>query len=288
VKLIVIHNPEAGTGDWSVDRVDRLLKDAGHEAQIVSADSDWLAVLDESADAFVAAGGDGTVHDVIHALAERAVPVAILPLGTANNVAHALGYRRHDDVASRVAQWRDNEQQLQVGLAEAGDTRIAFVETVGAGAFAKMRDASDGKKRSSDPSVSLLNIRKKLVKQVLDAQPAALKWRVDGREHAGSYVMAECLNLQFFGPRLHLAPNESGGDGLLTVCAVPADARDTLTEWIATGVGDPQPWLLDRGRVVELQTHEVTHVDGKIWPKKKARTGELRMRAGAWVVRVMV
>ena len=39
----------------------------------------------------IAAGGDGTVRACAHALADTPVPLAILPLGTANLAARALG-----------------------------------------------------------------------------------------------------------------------------------------------------------------------------------------------------
>src|SRR5690242_18538712 len=41
--------------------------------------------------AIVAAGGDGTVNTIVGAVAGRDVPLAILPLGTANDLARALG-----------------------------------------------------------------------------------------------------------------------------------------------------------------------------------------------------
>lgn len=45
----------------------------------------------ESTDVIVAAGGDGTVSTAARAVAGRDIPVAILPLGTANNIARSLG-----------------------------------------------------------------------------------------------------------------------------------------------------------------------------------------------------
>jgi diacylglycerol kinase family enzyme len=38
------------------------------------------------------AGGDGTAANAARTVAGRAIPLAVLPLGTANNIARSLGY----------------------------------------------------------------------------------------------------------------------------------------------------------------------------------------------------
>src|SRR5215831_19338342 len=42
-------------------------------------------------DTIIACGGDGTIHDVIQGLACRDAALGIIPLGTANAMAHDLG-----------------------------------------------------------------------------------------------------------------------------------------------------------------------------------------------------
>src|SRR5262245_30399803 len=112
MKLIVLHNADAGGGAWNTEQVDQLLRAAGHTPRIESSKKKWPSLFDEEADAFVAVGGDGTVHKVLDALKGRNMPVAILPTGTANNVAHGLGYDGSDDLRQRIALWQENERIL--------------------------------------------------------------------------------------------------------------------------------------------------------------------------------
>ena len=58
-------------------------------------DKDFKAALGENWDLVLVAGGDGTVAKVARCLVDRdiahRIPIAILPVGTANNIARSLG-----------------------------------------------------------------------------------------------------------------------------------------------------------------------------------------------------
>ncbi len=81
----------------------------------------------------VAAGGDGTVRSCAHALAGRTglvntVPLAIVPLGTANLAARALGLPRRLDEVLAVA-FRGRERRID--LAEADGMPYAAMAGIG-------------------------------------------------------------------------------------------------------------------------------------------------------------
>ena len=286
--LVVIHNPKAGVRSWSQERVGRLLREAGHAVRIISRRTDWREVLRERPDAFVAAGGDGTVNQVIRALAGRSEPVAILPFGTANNVANALGYRTTDDLAERVAAWPAHEQTLQLARAERGGHRALFVEAAGMGAFADMVSQSEELELKDPRPIALLNIRRKLVEKLLAAQPMLISAQVDGVCVQGEYLLFECLNLPIYGPRLRLAPRESAAAQQVTLCGIDAAAVDAAAEWMSTGEGDPEAWVLGRGRTLEIVSDKAAHVDGELWPGINRHTHPLHIHAGAQQVRVWI
>src|SRR5690606_12399774 len=54
-------------------------------------DDDLSVALRGQFDFVIAAGGDGTVADVVSELQDTEKPIAILPLGGSNNIANALG-----------------------------------------------------------------------------------------------------------------------------------------------------------------------------------------------------
>src|SRR5262245_38892601 len=92
VHVTLMHNPKAGSGSPSKKALVAQLEHAGHRVDSYSTkDKDFIRGLESPGDLVVIAGGDGTVRKVALRLIGRNVPIAILPLGTANNIAKALG-----------------------------------------------------------------------------------------------------------------------------------------------------------------------------------------------------
>jgi diacylglycerol kinase family enzyme len=87
----------------------------------------------------IAAGGDGTVRACAHALADTPVPLAILPLGTANLAARALGVP-HRVTAALATAFGGRERRIDLALADLGDAAggSTFVAMTGIGLDAEV------------------------------------------------------------------------------------------------------------------------------------------------------
>ena len=97
-RILVIHNPAAGRGNnRSTRRAIQNLFDAGSEVTIRETQGPGHAqfianaVVDYEFDLIIAAGGDGTVNEIINGLRTSVIPLAVLPTGTANVLAAELG-----------------------------------------------------------------------------------------------------------------------------------------------------------------------------------------------------
>lgn len=94
----------------------------------------WGAAIGDP-DLVVMVGGDGSVAGAVRLLGGRDLPVALLPTGTANNPAKALGVA--GDVRDVVGSWRDGTSvTLDVWAAVTPHGRHPFVEGVGGGLLA--------------------------------------------------------------------------------------------------------------------------------------------------------
>src|SRR5581483_5040251 len=136
-RATLVHNPTAGQGRHSSAELKALLKQAGFRVAYVHAKKkQQMKKLRRARGLIVAAGGDGTVHRVARAVAGRGKTVAIIPLGTANNIARSLGV--HGTPGELVAGLsRAKERVIDVGIAKGPWGKRVFMEGMGGGLFAE-------------------------------------------------------------------------------------------------------------------------------------------------------
>ena len=112
-------------GDERLRAAVQAVRAHGHDVRVAvtweSGDSARLARegMDKGAAAIVAAGGDGTINEVIGGMAEAGlpatVPVGILPLGTANDFAHGCGLPIDDLTAGLLAIAESAAKRIDLG-----------------------------------------------------------------------------------------------------------------------------------------------------------------------------
>lgn len=94
-RILLIHNKSSRKGSIDLTGVIQRLESAGHAvAYFPVSDPSKSSCLIQSegakSDAVLMAGGDGTLYQVAESLLESGLPVGILPMGTANNLARNL------------------------------------------------------------------------------------------------------------------------------------------------------------------------------------------------------
>ena len=285
MRVTLIHNPKAG-GDAGPSKDDLLgwLERAGLDAVYRNSKKDDLDdALEDPGALVVAAGGDGTIAKVARRLGGRGIPLAVLPLGTANNIARSLGLDGGIEEAvaalGAVALPELPRRRLDVGVVRArwGDRR--FVEGVGAGLIAALlatdeREERSTKERAEDPEERVA-LGLELLRRVA-AETEARRWRItaDGRTVAGDFVMVEAVNIRALGPRLGLAPDADPGDGKLDLVLLRESEREALVDYLDRLIaGEPADPPVRPRRVHSIriagEPHsfaEHFHVDDKRWP----------------------
>lgn len=298
MRVTVMYNPEAGNARPTWRQIHRALRAAGHDYRLFSTkEKGWKGGLDEPADVVLAAGGDGTVAKVAKALAGRGVPLAIIPIGTANNIARSLELEGSPDVL--IERWQSARAvPFDIGVAEGPWGREEFVESVGLGIFAhliataKKADERRFAESLGDRAVMRL-ARARLLYTLFGYRPRRWRVTIDGEEEVVTGVWLSVMNIRSLGPRLTVAPNADSGDGRLDVVIVSADEAGGLADALLSG----SPGALEamrlgarRARRVQLSGElDEAYIDDEPWRRRRRQRSpviEVSVMSGA--VRMLV
>ncbi len=277
VRVTLIHNADAGDDDkLTPEQLAAAIEQAGHEVRTQSIQEDgWSEVLAQPAELVAVAGGDGTVGEVARRLVGKQIPIAVMPLGTANNIAKSLGLVERD-ACRLVAGWPSAARlAFDLGIATGPWGRRHFIEGVGVGVFTQAmpwitRRESIAGARSGEMRVA--DALRQLREHLHGVVPLQLNAVLDGRDIAGRYVLFEVLNTRYVGPNLFLAPDVAHGEGLLHVVGVTEDQREELAAYLADwqdGKTWPAELGVHTGRRMELEwTGYPVHLDDASWPQE--------------------
>ena len=151
-KALLLYNPLSGRRQGhriaEVEAARSILSGAGVEASSaptqVAGDATQQVkhAIADGCDAIFACGGDGTIHDVLQGLVGTDVALGIIPLGTANSLAHDLGLPLSPAGAAR-ASLNSTGRRIAVGRVVYRDFHGVtcsryFTVTVGIGADAHL------------------------------------------------------------------------------------------------------------------------------------------------------
>lgn len=277
---LLIHNDGAGDGKIDAKALMKVLAAAGIPTRHCAPKDPQLAdYLAGAEDMVIVAGGDGTVARILAQLPDRADrKIAIVPLGTANNIAQSLGILSSTNPGAGeeiLSGWEHADTRfVDIGLARGpwGDER--FVEGVGIGPLA--RTIIQFKSEGVSALDSMRLGREALSHNVGHATSLAARVRIDGAWIAEDLLMAEIMNIQHAGSRVRLAPDADSGDGLFDVVTLAAGAADDFRAWLAKGSdNDSPPVTIRRARAVEIDWQgEPLRIDDHS-PKIVARSGRI-------------
>jgi len=280
LRTTVIHSPGAGQGHLTRDDLLRTLEKAGHRPTYHSTtEANWPEALKDPGDLVVAAGGDGTVKRVALMVAKLNVPFAVIPMGTANNIAFTLG--THGSLSRIVRSWETAPRvRLDVGVARGPWGERRFLEAVGFGVFARtIRDADDLREgEDKDPSTfdrdARLSDDLQLLHERVRGWPVSeARLTLDGVEETGRYILVSVLSMRSVGPNLVLAPDAVTDDGVFDIAIVTLDGRRALERHLSDRLADidsSSGAIVRRARRVTVEWHGPDiHIDDEVWPTRR-------------------
>ena len=217
MKVLVIGNPAAGSGRGRerTARLVRALEARGHAVELFATRAPGdarrrVAECEGTVDRIVAAGGDGTLNEVVNGLADpSATPIAPLALGTANMLASALGVPRDPDALATVV---ERGVVRRIDLGQLGATR--FLGVVGVGFDALVTEEVRATRRGP---LGYAGYTLPILRALRRYQPPQLAVRLDGGDPIAC-GFAIVGNLPNYGGLFAVTPEARTDSGHLDLC----------------------------------------------------------------------
>jgi diacylglycerol kinase (ATP) len=283
MRILLIHNPKAGDRKHSKKQLLASLTRSGHQAFYQSIKKrGWKQAFEKPVDLVIAAGGDGTVHKTAWQLLESGIPLAILPLGTANNLARSLGFT--GSVGEILQSVHCGESRpFDVGVARASSRTEYFLEAAGGGLFADYFPVAEAnEKKNVSPEEELKAHLSLLRKLALDYPARRWKMSIEGKDISDGCILWGAMNIRSAGPGLHLAPKAKTDDGRMDFVAVRERERKAFIRHVDAHLegrkerGSPTPRTF-RKLIIHSPAGPM-HLDGKRWPNENENNSQQRGR----------
>jgi diacylglycerol kinase family enzyme len=253
MRAVLIYNPNSGSnGNARAEELISCLAQQGFETyyEETNAESDLDPILRDADDLLVVAGGDGTLRAVATRVAGKGVPIALIPMGTANNIARALNIEgSYQEIIAGLK--NPQRKSFDLGRVHTPSGSYSFLEAFGYGYYATGLAAyrpEEGK--------SILRSLAAFAGTVTGYSAEACRMVLDGEDITGSYLLFAMLNTPAFGPRMKFAPNADPGDGFLDVVCISEEGRENLAKYISSLINEEIDTLpsvqTGRGRKLEM------------------------------------
>ncbi|NJJ40536.1 diacylglycerol kinase [Paenibacillus apii] len=219
----LIYNPTSGREEMRrrladiLDRLDQGGIEATTHATTGEGDATEAAAdaVNRGYDLIIAAGGDGTLNEVVNGMAEKPnlPPLGVLPLGTTNDFARAMGIPKY---------WEDScdliikQQSRLIDLGKANDRY--FINIAGGGTLTELTYEVPSRLKTM---MGQLAYYLKGIEKMASLSPTELMIRANGQELIhDEFMLFLIANTNSVGGFEKLAPDARIDDGLFDVIAL--------------------------------------------------------------------
>ena len=236
-RIAFLSNPFSGDGDGHRDRdlmIRRLRTSGAVVSDLVGHDAEESLALvraavatgPEQVDTVVVSGGDGLVHLAVQALAGTNVALGILPTGSGNDAARALGIPIDDPLAATDVVIRDRRRVIDLG--RCGNRWFLTVLAAGFDALVAKRG---GEMRWPTGS---LRYTAAVAAELPRFRPLRYTLSLDGASRSLEAMMVTVANLDHFGGGMRIGTGAVFDDALLDVVVIKPLSRLQLVRFFPT------------------------------------------------------
>ncbi len=222
MKVGVIRNPTSGAGKSWITVEAKLRAALGSDLCLVEPTKDAGSGAMQAAkmaanglDLIVAAGGDGTLSDVMQGVLGSSAALAVLPMGTGNDFARTLNLSSVDSAIEAIRAGKVRE--IDVGHWQQGAREGHFLNVAGCGFDACVADRVNTRKGLLRGQAAYLAA---ILQTLRNYRSPVLRLEVDGEAIEGRAMLCAMANARSYGGGIRVAPLAELSDGLLDLVFV--------------------------------------------------------------------
>ena len=224
MKLLIVYNPHAADG-----RAEKLIQKIEKDFTDKQATVDFLftqyrghgteltkqATFDEY-DGIVAAGGDGTLFEVVNGYyqnpSRKRIPIGVIPTGTGNAFARDLDLLNNDWLKAVQIIVAGNTKKIDVGHCSTKDNNFYFVNILGFGFVGDVNKTAQNFKYFGNFAYTI-----GVFYQIIFLKSFNLIMHINGRTIERENTFVEISNTRYTGTSFLMAPRAKIDDGLLNI-----------------------------------------------------------------------
>lgn len=273
LRTAILINPTSGKGRSAKNApiaIERL-RDRGVEVDVLQGDSaeDSLRLaqqaVDDGVDGLLACGGDGTVHCALQAVRATDTALGIIPVGTGDDIARALGLPRGDAAAAAdvVADGRTRLVDYAV-VRTADGTERAFLAVMSAGFDSEVNERANSLRWPTGTSRYLVAT----LAELGVFRPVEFTITVDDDVLRQEGMLVAIGNGSSYGGGMYVCPNAELDDGLLDLTFLARTGKLTFLKTFpkvfkGTHIHHPTVTTM-RGRRVRVEAAgQTAYADGE-------------------------
>lgn len=223
--VVVVANPTAGHGRagkriGAVDAILRQLR-VEHEVRVTGSSTEMEATCREAAlqgaEIVAVLGGDGTVSCAANGLLGTGAALAVLPAGTGDDFASAIGAGSFPSAVRLLA--NPKTVSIDVVRVRAGDADRRFVNIAGAGFDSEVTETANAMTVDLGGTGTYVAA---LVRTLSRFTPARYDMAVDGEAFTIDAMLVVIGSGLSYGGGMKVLPDASIVDGVIDVCIVEA------------------------------------------------------------------
>lgn len=211
----------------------------------------------KNADAVIAVGGDGTVHEVGRALINSNCALGIIPSGSGN------GFARHLKLPLNLKKAVERINQFSLKTIDTGLVNdIPFLATAGVGF-----DAHVAKKFAKFGKRGFLSYMQVSTNEFRNYKSKSYRFSIDGKPYEEEAFLIVIANAAQYGNNAWIAPSARIDDGLLNIGILkpfpPALLPDILFRLFNKSIESSKYYKKLLGKEVEIKKVKSYHTDGE-------------------------